>query len=147
MDGLAYMKMSKPTEEERELLPHIILTSDMVWDPTSVDHSFTNANGEVNEYHSALQDSGHFFENFDQRVTLTGESIHPDDDYDFHFNNYSDRAQSHLVNSHKLKLKDPDYGLPLRSSRRRLQRLLSSFAICTACLFVSTSRADSLQPM
>ena len=103
------MKMSKPTEEERELLPHIILTSDMVWDPSSVDHSFTDVNGEIQDYHEALQDNGRFFENFDQRVTLTGEIIHPDEDYDFHFNDYRDRAQAHLVSQHKLKLHEPDY--------------------------------------
>jgi hypothetical protein len=109
VDGLAYMKMTKPTQEERDELPHIILTADMEWDPRSVDHSFTDENGEVTEYHDALQDDGHLFEHFDQRVTLTGEIIHPDDEYDFHFQDHRDRAVSHLANSHKLKLKEPDY--------------------------------------
>ena len=61
VDGLAYMKLSKPTEEERKL-PHIILTGDMDWDPQCMDHTFTNDYGEVTEFHEALQDNGHDFE-------------------------------------------------------------------------------------
>ena len=104
------MKMSKPTDEDMKL-PHIILTADMDWDPRCMDHTFTDANGEVtDEYHDALSDTGKFFENFDQRVTLTGEMIHPDDDeYDFHFLDPRERAASHLANNHKTKLKEPDY--------------------------------------
>ena len=110
VDGLAYMKMSKPTDQDMKL-PHIILTADMDWDPRCMDHTFTDANGEVtDEYHDALSNTGKFFENFDQRVTLTGEMIHPDDDeYDFHFLDPRERAASHLANNHKTKLKEPDY--------------------------------------
>jgi hypothetical protein len=40
---------------------------------------------------------------------LTGEFIHPDEEYDHHFQDYCDRACSHLVNNHKAKLKEPDF--------------------------------------
>ena len=38
VDGLPYMKMTKTTQEDRKL-PHIILTSDMEWDPRCLDLS------------------------------------------------------------------------------------------------------------
>jgi hypothetical protein len=109
VDGLPYMPMSKPTEEEMDTLPHIIMTGDLDWDPRSMDHTWTDTNGEFNDPHSALIDEGDLFEHFDQRVTLTGEIIHPDDEYDFHFQDPRDRASSHIANNHKTRLKEPDY--------------------------------------
>ena len=108
-DGLAYMKMCKPTQEDLDTLPYIILTGDMEWDPRCMDHTFINANGDIDEYHEAVQDDGQLFENFDQRVTLTSDIIHQNTEYDFHYQDPRDRASSHLVNSHKVQLKEPDY--------------------------------------
>jgi hypothetical protein len=34
---LPYMDMHPPTDDELQQLPHIILTSDAVWDPSSLD--------------------------------------------------------------------------------------------------------------
>jgi hypothetical protein len=39
VDGLLCMKMTKSTQEDRKL-PHIILSSDMEWDPRYLDHIF-----------------------------------------------------------------------------------------------------------
>jgi hypothetical protein len=36
--GLAYLDIRPPTDEELETLPHIILTSDDVWDPSIMDY-------------------------------------------------------------------------------------------------------------
>ena len=36
--GLAYMDMHPPDDEEYDGLPHVILTSDVVWNPTVVDN-------------------------------------------------------------------------------------------------------------
>jgi hypothetical protein len=39
--GLPYMDMRPPTDEELQQLPHIILTSDAVWDPSTLDDEFS----------------------------------------------------------------------------------------------------------
>jgi hypothetical protein len=109
VDGLAYMPMSKPTQEEMETLPHIILTSDMDWDPRCMDYSHTGADGDLEDPYDALIDEDDLFEHFDQRITLTGEIIHPDDEYDHHFQDPRDRAISTLANNHKTRITEPDY--------------------------------------
>ena len=37
-DGLAYLDIRKPTDQEYKTLPHVILTSDVDWDPRVLDH-------------------------------------------------------------------------------------------------------------
>jgi Reverse transcriptase (RNA-dependent DNA polymerase) len=37
--GLAYIKLRPPSDKELEELPHIILTSDVDWDPTCIDNT------------------------------------------------------------------------------------------------------------
>jgi hypothetical protein len=76
-DGLAYMDMRCPTEQEMEELPHVVFTSDEFWEPTKLDHEVVpdewhecmpippefddlrfNEHGEYNlrvQYHDALQ--------------------------------------------------------------------------------------------
>ena len=36
--GLVNMDMRPPTDSELEELPHVVLTSDLPWDPTALDH-------------------------------------------------------------------------------------------------------------
>ena len=43
-NGLSYMDMRPPTDDEFENLPHITLTSDVVWDPATLDHEFDSSN-------------------------------------------------------------------------------------------------------
>ena len=50
-----------------------------------MDYTHTGADGELNDPYGALIDEEDLFEHFNQRVTLTGEIIHPDDEYDFQF--------------------------------------------------------------
>ena len=69
----------------------------------------TDADGEITDPYDALIDEGDIFEHFDQRITLTGEIIHPDDEYDHHFQDPRDRAISNLANNHKTRFKEPDY--------------------------------------
>jgi hypothetical protein len=109
VDGLPFVPMSKPTDEDREKLPWIHFTGDMDWEPGCMDHTFTAADGELEDSHGALIDEDDLFEHFDQRVSLTGEIIHPNDEYDYHFQDPCDRACSHLANNHKTRLKEPDY--------------------------------------
>ena len=110
----------------------------------------------VTEYHEALQANGHAFEHYDQQVTLIGEIIHPDDEYDHHFQDSRNQASSHLANSHKTKLKEPDYKALQPNFGWALIEMIKKtfakstqfvFAICTVCLCASTSRVVSLEPM
>ncbi len=71
--------------------------------------TWTDSAGELNNPFDALIDDGDIFEHFDQRVTLTGEIIHPDDEYDYHFQDPRDRAYSYYASNHKTRLKEPDY--------------------------------------
>ena len=36
--GLPYLDMKKPTEQDIDMYPHVVLTSDADWDPSSIDH-------------------------------------------------------------------------------------------------------------
>ena len=47
-DGLCYMKMRPPTDEELSSLPHVIMTSDDEWDPSAVDNDGPNLEGIEN---------------------------------------------------------------------------------------------------
>ena len=38
MQGLAYLKIRPPNDHEMDTLPHVIITSDMDWDPTLFDN-------------------------------------------------------------------------------------------------------------
>ena len=40
ISGLPYLRCRKPTEDELATLPHIIMTSDVPWDPSVHDHKF-----------------------------------------------------------------------------------------------------------
>ena len=37
-NGLPYIEMQPPTDQEMDELPHVVLTSDQDWDPASLDH-------------------------------------------------------------------------------------------------------------
>ena len=49
--GLPYMEMSVPNDEDMKSLPHVIITSDMDWDPSILDNEY-----HVDEIHSEDQD-------------------------------------------------------------------------------------------
>jgi hypothetical protein len=38
LNGLPYFKLQHLTDEEMEMLPHVVLTSDNDWDPTILDN-------------------------------------------------------------------------------------------------------------
>ena len=40
-NGLPYVDMHPPTDLEMESYPHVIFTSDVTWDPSSLDHEYT----------------------------------------------------------------------------------------------------------
>jgi hypothetical protein len=41
-NGLPYLQCCMPTQAEVDSLPHLIMTSDIDWDPTSYDNTITN---------------------------------------------------------------------------------------------------------
>ena len=53
-DGLVYMDMQPYTNEQFDTLPHIIMTSDLPWDPTVFDGSNDNE-----EWFDAVSDLEH----------------------------------------------------------------------------------------
>jgi hypothetical protein len=46
-NGLAYLRCRKPTEDEIGLLPHIIMTSDVDWDPSIYDNDID----DIDDFH------------------------------------------------------------------------------------------------
>ena len=46
-NGLAYMDMHAPSDKEFDSLPHVIFTSDVVWDPSSLDHEWDDDLSDV----------------------------------------------------------------------------------------------------
>ena len=60
-NGLAYLRCRKPTDEELCSLPHVIMTSDIDWDPSLNDNIIEN----IEEFHDTSIDD-HEDPNFDQ---------------------------------------------------------------------------------
>ncbi len=67
-NGLAYMDMVKPTDQEYSSLSHVVLTLDSKWDPTLLDSQF---DPEV-EWQDAQEDD----ETFDSHFDDTGFYLH-----------------------------------------------------------------------
>jgi hypothetical protein len=51
-NGLLYLCCCKPTDEELSLLPYIIMTSDVVWDPSLFD----NNNDNIQEFYDPVEE-------------------------------------------------------------------------------------------
>ena len=68
-DGLAYLDMHPPTDDELATLPHIVCTSDVEWDPKVLDNEVTS------DDFAAL--GTHTKDGYDQRLTEDGMYTHP----------------------------------------------------------------------
>jgi hypothetical protein len=115
-NGLPYIRCRKPTTAELDLLPHIIMTSDVEWDPSLYDiiikdierfhdtkedeyeHEDFNCYGEYPHRtvvtHSTLPEE-EFFEmvecfDFDDLVDDLLDDLHPQRVFDLYGNNVSD---------------------------------------------------------
>jgi len=110
-DGLPTLPHTVPTDEDMDSFPHVFMTSDVLWDPNSLNFKFPRENGEF-EYHEALNEDPADFESFDNRVRLDGSYIFKDDGDEFaeHYQEFEVRtkAQAHIAN-HRVQLKDRDY--------------------------------------
>jgi hypothetical protein len=61
-NGLPYLHCRKPTDDELSMLPHIIMTSDVTWDPSLYDY----INDNIDNFYDSLEDTpGHEY-HFDQ---------------------------------------------------------------------------------
>jgi hypothetical protein len=52
INGLPYLRCCKPTKAELDLLPHIIMTSDVEWDPSLYD----NIIEDIEKFHDTTED-------------------------------------------------------------------------------------------
>jgi hypothetical protein len=76
--GLPYMDMRPPTDDKLQQLPHIILTSDAVWDPSTLDDIFSfHEISQDAPFHAAPLDldphvnaSGEYTGNFQDEINL-----------------------------------------------------------------------------
>jgi hypothetical protein len=60
-NGIPYLHCQKPTDIELSLLPHIIMTSDVTWDPSLYD----NMNDNIDKVYNPLEDTPENEYNFD----------------------------------------------------------------------------------
>ena len=74
--GLPYMDMRPPTDIELDTLPHIILTSDDIWDPSSLDNEFPiddlvlSAPETLGDQDSRVTPLGDYTGNLDEDIDL-----------------------------------------------------------------------------
>jgi hypothetical protein len=61
-NGLPYLNCQKPTDNELSLLPHIIMTSDVTWDPSLYD----NINDDIDKFYDHLENTPEHEYHFDQ---------------------------------------------------------------------------------
>jgi hypothetical protein len=61
-DGLAHLSIRPYTDQEWDSLPHVILTSEIEWDPSVLDHDFKEDEkwGEVPEIESSFDEFGDY---------------------------------------------------------------------------------------
>ena len=86
IDGLPYIKMRPYTDAEWDDLPHVILTSDMDWDPSILDHTIDDdehwydaiCDLEQRPYTSMFDHEGNYL----GRVTVQAAAVSPSDDHD-----------------------------------------------------------------
>ena len=65
--GLPYINSKPFTDDEWESLPHIIMTSDDVWEPEKFDHVLTKSNEWYDQQQDVQHDSDYDYRLFDQR--------------------------------------------------------------------------------
>jgi hypothetical protein len=74
--GLPYMDMRQPTDDEFDTLPHIILTSDDTWDPSSLDDEFSindlamDAPAQLEGQDTRVNPVGEYTGNIDEDIDL-----------------------------------------------------------------------------
>jgi hypothetical protein len=80
-NGIPYLQCRKPTEAELGLLPHIIMTSDVEWDPCLYDNSIE----DIEKFHDTTYDENEH-ENFNcyeeyRHRTVTKHSTLPEEEF------------------------------------------------------------------
>jgi hypothetical protein len=95
--GLPYLRCRKPTDEELSVLPHIILTYDVVWDPSLFD----NNNDIIQEFYEPVEEIPEHEYNFDQfgecqHRTVATHNVIPEEE----FVDYDDLVDDQMENLH-----------------------------------------------
>ena len=100
-DGLAYMDMHPPSDDEYSSLPHVFMTSDVPWDPTSLDNEFDDA-----DINCPMPDDFAFI---DPRINDYGEIMPPLLDHDLYVDQCirTVRALQVTASKHAVKPKGP----------------------------------------
>ena len=119
-NGLPYMSMKKPTEDEIDTLPHVMFTSDLPWDPSILDNEF-----EECEYDACVPPEDSYF--LDPRVDAFG--MLPDHesyvDYclrEVHLHRLANPARKVSVESPDLNRMRPNFGwLPVDRIRKTIE--------------------------
>ena len=84
IEGLPYLKMRIPSDEEYATLPHVVLTADVPFRYNSMDCTLSDKSDwyqNTSDWHEGLSDSP---------FTLTGEYKHMEQDYELDFHYLSD---------------------------------------------------------
>ncbi|GKY94554.1 hypothetical protein MPSEU_000421100 [Mayamaea pseudoterrestris] len=106
-DGLVYLDVTKPTFDDLDKYPTVIMTSDVPWDSTVYD---------VEHAHDDFDERDHDYGSFDERFDddgITHRNRHTPtrtgDELDVLINRCVRHAQFSRVNLRKLRSKEPDY--------------------------------------
>ena len=113
--GLPYMKMTPPTASNLESLPHILLMSDMEWDPTTLDDDdnfglkdFVDSK-EEGEHHGYDAGQGSFGLQGGYQHRVVAESV-SEQFFDTHQDQEDvDKAIGFILNKSDVKKKEPDF--------------------------------------
>ena len=118
--GLAYMDMHPPNDEELNDLPHVVITSDMDWDPSQTDNEleldeWLDAMMEedylpgVNDYGDLTFDDQGYYRNVDVNNAEFHDTFQDIDEFSGD-NDYIDRIETkYHINPHEVSSNDPDF--------------------------------------
>jgi hypothetical protein len=79
-NGLPYMDITYPTEEEMETYPHVFFTKDDTWDPTVIDDEYDSELSEIEEdeltYNSEINDYGELTGDMERDIDVLLLEVH-----------------------------------------------------------------------
>ena len=116
-DGLAYLDMRPPTDHELDNLPHVCMTSDVDWNPSSMDseidmEEWINNSSDLSsvlDYGDLRFDTQGYYRH---RQVSTASTLHHSEEPPECASDIADRIDfQYSVNPHKVNEKDPDFEL------------------------------------
>jgi hypothetical protein len=103
-DGLARLDIRPHTDHEYETLPHVFLTSELEWDPTVLDHEFTNPSEYSSNQHVGISNDSPYnsFGDYRHRIEVNKLNYYSRFDGD----NIDDHIDRCVVHAHTSTIKD-----------------------------------------